>query len=149
MMELILLEKITNLGSLGDKVRVKPGYARNYLLPQGKAVRATAEKLAEVEQRRADLERQAAEKLAAANHRAEEISQIGLTLTGKAGDEGKLFGSIGIRDIVDAFQAAGITIDKHEVRMPSGPLRFVGEHVIQLSLHSEVLVDFTVQVAAE
>lgn len=137
-MQVILLEKIAKLGNLGDKVSVKPGYGRNYLIPQGKAVSATAEKLAEFEQRRAELERKEAEVLAAAQARAEAIANLALTIAQKAGDEGRLYGSIGTKDIADAATAAGVAIDKQEVRLPSGPIRHTGDFEITVHLHGDV-----------
>lgn len=137
-MQIILLEKIANLGNLGDKVVVKPGYGRNYLIPQGKAVAATAEKLAEFEQRRAELEKKEAEVLAAANARAVAIGNLALTIACKAGDEGRLFGSIGAKDIADAATAAGVAVNKQELRLPSGPIRHTGDFEISVHLHGDV-----------
>jgi len=116
-MEVILLDKVINLGNLGDKVNVKSGYARNYLVPQHKAVMATKEKIAEFEVRRADLEKAAAEKLAAAQTRADALGKIEVVITHKAGEEGKLFGSVGTQDVADAMTAAGAAVDKREVRL--------------------------------
>ncbi|MCL7420570.1 MAG: 50S ribosomal protein L9 [Methylobacter sp.] len=148
-MEVILLEKIANLGNLGDKVTIKPGYGRNYLVPQGKAVVATAKKIAEFEARRAELEKIAAEKLSAAQARANALSKLEVVITHKAGDEGKLFGSIGTHNIADAITAAGVAIEKHEVRMPTGAIRQVGEYDIDINLHTDVVVTIPVKVAAE
>lgn len=148
-MEVILLEKIANLGNLGDKVTIKPGYGRNYLVPQGKAVVATAKKIAEFEARRAELEKIAAEKLSAAQARANALSKLEIVITHKAGDEGKLFGSIGTHNIADAITAAGVAIEKHEVRMPTGTIRQVGEYDIDINLHTDVVVTIPVKVAAE
>lgn len=148
-MEVILLEKIANLGNLGDKVTIKPGYGRNYLVPQGKAVVATAKKIAEFEARRAELEKIAAEKLSAAQARANALSKLEIIITHKAGDEGKLFGSIGTHNIADAITAAGVAIEKHEVRMPTGTIRQVGEYDIDINLHTDVVVTIPVKVAAE
>lgn len=148
-MEVILLEKIANLGNLGDKVTIKPGYGRNYLVPQGKAVVATAKKIAEFEARRAELEKIAAEKLSAAQARANALSKLEVIITHKAGDEGKLFGSIGTHNIADAITAAGVAIEKHEVRMPTGAIRQVGEYDIDINLHTDVVVTIPVKVAAE
>jgi len=125
-MEIILLEKIPNLGGLGDKVSVKPGYGRNYLIPQGKAVVASAEKIEQFEQRRAELEKKAADTLAAAQSRSATISALKVTITHKAGDEGRLYGSIGTRDIAEAVTAAGVAVEKSEVRLPMGPIRHIG-----------------------
>ncbi|BAU76873.1 50S ribosomal protein L9 [Metapseudomonas furukawaii] len=137
-MEVILLEKIANLGNLGDKVSVKSGYGRNYLLPQGKATAATAENVAAFEARRAELEKQAAEKKATAEARAAQLSELEVTITASAGDEGKLFGSIGTHDIADALTAAGVPVAKAEVRLPNGTIRQVGEYDVALHLHTEV-----------
>ncbi|BBB28802.1 50S ribosomal protein L9 [Neptunomonas japonica] len=137
-MEVILLEKIGKLGALGDKVSVKSGFGRNYLFPQGKAVPATAVNVAKFEERRAELEATAAEKLNAANVRAEALSGLTVTIASKAGDEGKLFGSIGTRDIAEAITAAGQAVDKSEVRLPEGALRHTGEFEVVLHLHAEV-----------
>ncbi len=148
-MEVILLEKIANLGNLGDKVTVKSGYGRNFLVPQGKAVAATAEKIAEFEQRRAELEKAAAEKLAAAESRSEAISKLEIVITQKAGDEGKLFGSVGTQNIADAITAAGAKVEKHEVRLPEGVIRNIGEYNIDINLHSDVTVTLPVKIVAE
>lgn len=148
-MEIILLEKIANLGGLGDKVSVKPGYGRNYLIPQGKAVVATAEKIEQFEQRRADLEKRAADALTAAEARAATISALTVTITHKAGDEGRLYGSIGTRDIADAVTAAGVAVEKSEVRLPSGPIRHIGEYEIGIQLHGDVVAILPLTVAAE
>lgn len=147
-MEVILLEKMGKLGELGDKVSVKSGFGRNYLFPQGKAVPATADNVAKFEERRAELEKVAAEKLGAANVRAEALSAFAVTIASKAGDEGKLFGSIGTRDIADALTAAGQAVDKSEVRLPEGALRHVGEFEVVLHLHPEVNATATVNVVA-
>jgi len=137
-MQIILLEKIANLGSLGDQVTVRPGYARNFLFPQGKAVPATKANVEQFETRRAELEAQAADKLAAAQARAERIDEIELSAAVKAGDEGKLFGSLGNRDIADLATAAGVELAKSEVLLPEGPVRQVGEYDITIRLHPEV-----------
>ncbi|MBL4610051.1 50S ribosomal protein L9 [Halopseudomonas sp.] len=137
-MEVILLEKIANLGSLGDKVAVSAGYARNFLLPFGKATPATAANLEAFEARRAELERIADEKKAEAEARAAKLVELTVTIAANAGEEGKLFGSIGTRDISDAVTAAGVALEKSEVRLPEGPLRNVGEYDIALHLHSDV-----------
>ena len=137
-MEVILLEKIANLGNLGDKVAVKAGYARNFLLPFGKATPATAANLEAFEARRAELERIADEKKAEAEARAAKLADLSVTITANAGEEGKLFGSIGTRDIADAVTAAGVEIEKSEVRLPEGPLRNVGEFDVVVQLHSDV-----------
>ena len=148
-MEVILLEKIANLGNLGDKVTVKNGYGRNFLVPQGKAVAATAEKIAEFEQRRAELEKVAAEKLAAAQSRSEAISKLEIVIEQKAGDEGKLFGSVGTQNIADAITAAGAVVEKHEVRLPEGVIRNIGEYNIDINLHSDITVTLPVKIVAE
>ena len=137
-MEVILLEKIGKLGNLGDKVSVKSGFGRNYLVPQGKAVPATEANVAKFEERRAELEAAAAETLAAATARAEGLNEKEITITAKCGDEGKLFGSIGTRDIADAITAAGAEVCKSEVRLPEGALRSIGEFDIAIQLHPEV-----------
>lgn len=147
-MEVILLEKVANLGSLGDKVKVKSGYGRNFLLPYGKAAPATKANLKAFEERRADLEKAAADKLATAQSRAEALEGASFTVTSKAGDEGKLFGSIGVRDIADVITAAGTDVEKSEVRLPEGPLRATGEYEIELHLHSDVEVTVTLAVVA-
>ncbi|MBU2710912.1 50S ribosomal protein L9 [Zooshikella harenae] len=148
-MDVILLEKIANLGNLGDKVAVKAGYGRNFLIPFNKAVPATKDNLAEFEARRAELEKSAQDKLKVAEERATAIADIELTLTAKAGDEGKLFGSIGTRDLADALSAAGVDIAKSEIRLPSGPIRQVGEYDISLQLHTDVVTTLKVYVEAE
>lgn len=148
-MEVILLEKVGKLGGLGDKVTVKAGYGRNYLVPYGKAVPATATNVAEFEARRAELEKAAGEKLAAAEARAEQLNEKAVTITSKAGDEGKLFGSIGVRDIADAVSAAGVEVSKSEVRLPEGPLREVGEFDVTIQLHSDVAAVIKLTVVAE
>ena len=149
-MEVILLENISNLGGLGDKVDVKAGFGRNYLIPQGKAVPATETALAEFEARRAELEAAANEALAAAEARAETLNALGLiTITANAGEEGKLFGSIGTRDIAEAVSAAGAAIDKAEVRLPEGALREIGEYEIDIQVHGEVTAIIAVAVVPE
>lgn len=148
-MEVILLDKVENLGGIGDKVKVKPGYARNYLLPQGKAARATPENVAEFEARRAELEAKAAAVIADAKARAEKIEGLTLTILAKAGSEGKLFGSVGPVDIAEAAEAAGVTIERSEIRLAEGPLRAVGTHEVEVHLHSEVSVPITVTVEGE
>ncbi|WP_017937099.1 50S ribosomal protein L9 [Zestomonas thermotolerans] len=147
-MEVILLEKIANLGNLGDKVSVKAGYGRNYLLPQGKATAATPENIAAFEARRAELEKAAAEKKAAAEARAAQLAELEVTITATAGDEGKLFGSVGTHDIADALTAAGVPVAKSEVRLPNGTIRQVGEYDIALHLHTDVEATVRVIVVA-
>ena len=149
-MEVILLDKIAHLGGLGDKVSVKSGFARNYLFPQGKAVMATKDNLAAFEARRAELEAKLADVLAAAQARAAQLSALtNVTIATKAGDEGKLFGSVGTRDIADAITAAGVPVAKSEVRMPNGVLRTTGEHEVDFQVHSEVFAKLVVNVVAE
>ncbi|MDH5472279.1 MAG: 50S ribosomal protein L9 [Gammaproteobacteria bacterium] len=137
-MDVILLEKIDRLGTLGDVVSVKPGYARNFLLPSGKAKIATEVNIKELEARRAELEKLAAEALAAAKVRSEKLNGLAVTITSKAGTEGKLFGSIGTADIADAIKAAGVDVEKKEVRLSTGAIRMAGEYEIDLHLHADV-----------
>jgi large subunit ribosomal protein L9 len=149
-MEVILLENISKLGSLGDKVDVKSGFGRNYLIPQGKAVPATEVKIAEFEARRAELEAAAAEQLGAAEARAETIRALGpITIAANAGEEGKLFGSVGTRDIAEAVTAEGVAIDKSEVRLPTGLLRELGEYEIAIQVHGEVTAVINLEVIPE
>jgi len=149
-MEVILLDKIAKLGELGDKVSVKSGYARNYLLPQGKAVFASKDNVEHFEARRADIETKLAEVLATAEARATKMVELGsVTIASKAGEEGKLFGSIGTRDIADAVTAAGVELAKAEVRLPLGALRELGEFDIAIHLHHDVDTSIKVIVVAE
>jgi large subunit ribosomal protein L9 len=148
-MEVILLQKVANLGNIGDKVKVKPGYGRNFLLPSGKAALATAANLKKFEERRSELEKAAADSLTSARSRAKQLEGFKLDLHAKAGTEGKLFGSIGTADIAEALTAAGIEIERSEVRLPGGPIRLVGEHHVKLHLHSDVEIDLPVQITAE
>ncbi len=149
-MQVILLDKVANLGSLGDQVNVKAGYARNFLVPQGKAVPATKKNVEFFEARRAELEAKLADVLAAAHARAAQLTELGtVTLASKAGDEGKLFGSIGTRDIADAVTAAGVAIAKSEVRLPNGVLRTLGDHEVSFQVHSDVFATLNVLVVAE
>ena len=149
-MEVILLENIGNLGGLGDKVDVKSGYGRNYLIPQGKAVPATANNLAEFETRRAELEAAAAETRTAAETRAAAINELGLiSIPANAGEEGKLFGSIGTRDIAEALTAAGCEVDKSEGRLPEGALRDLGEYEVAIQVHGDVTAMVAVAVIPE
>ncbi len=149
-MEVILLDKIAKLGGLGDKVSVKSGYARNYLLPKGKAVFASAANVEHFEARRAELEAKLAETLAAAEARAAKLVELGeVTIASKAGDEGKLFGSIGTRDIADAITEAGVEVAKSEVRLPLGTIRETGEFDIAIHLHNDVDTSVKVVVIAE
>jgi len=148
-MQIILLEKIANVGDLGDVVKVREGFARNYLIPQGKAKRATPENLKAIEEKRAELEKAAREHLVSATERSEAMKDFKLTITAKAGTEGKLFGSIGTADIAEACQKAGFKVERSEVRMPNGPLRAVGEHLVSLHLHADVDVPLPVTIVAE
>ncbi len=149
-MEVILLENIGNLGVLGDKVDVKSGFGRNYLIPQGKAVPATESNVAAFEARRAELEAAAAETLTAAQKRADAINALGLiSIPANAGEEGKLFGSVGTRDIAEAVTAAGCEVDKSEVRLPEGPLREVGEYEIAIQVHGDVIAAVAIAVIPE
>ncbi|MUL08410.1 50S ribosomal protein L9 [Aliivibrio fischeri] len=147
-MQVILLDKIGNLGSLGDQVNVKAGYARNFLIPQGKAVMATKANVEMFETRRAELEANVAKQLAAAEARAEKVNALEVTIASKSGDEGKLFGSIGTRDIADAATAAGVEIAKSEVRLPEGALRTTGSFEVSIQLHSEVFATLKLEVVA-
>lgn len=148
-MEVILLEKVDNLGNIGDKVRVRPGYGRNFLLPKGKATLATPENVAELEAHRAELERKQAQELAAAQARGAQLEAVTLRLTAKAGTEGKLFGSLGTIDIAEACTAAGVPVERSEVRLPDGPLRLLGEHEIEVHLHADVTVKVRAEVVAD
>jgi large subunit ribosomal protein L9 len=148
-MDVILLEKVANLGSLGDRVAVRSGYARNFLLPKGKATLATPANVAKFETRRAELEKVQNEQLAGAEARKAGFEGFKLTITAKAGSEGKLFGSIGTTDIADAATAAGRKLARSEVRMPNGPLRSVGDHVVNVHLHTDINIDLTVSILAE
>jgi large subunit ribosomal protein L9 len=148
-MEVILLEKVANLGNLGDKVVIKSGYGRNYLIPYGKAVAATANKIAEFEVRRAELEKAAAEKLGAAQARANALGKLNIVITHKAGDEGRLFGSVGTQNIADAITEAGVPVEKHEIRLPQGVIRLIGEYQIDINCHTDVIVKMPIKIAAE
>jgi len=148
-MEVILLEKIDNLGGVGDQVKVRSGYGRNYLLPKGKATLATPENIAIFEERRAELERKEAGETAAAEARATQIRDLKLRLLAKAGTEGKIFGSLGTIDIVEACAAAGVEVERSEVRLPNGPLRMLGEHEIEIHLHWDVNVSVRIEVVAD
>ena len=148
-MDVILLEKIDNLGGLGDRVTVRPGYARNFLIPRGKAKYATAENIAEFEARRAELEKAAAETLAAAEARKEKLDGTEVTITANAGSEGKLFGSVGPSDIARALAEVGAEVEKREVRMPEGPIRQAGEFEVGIHLHTDVNATIKVTVIAE
>jgi large subunit ribosomal protein L9 len=148
-MNVILLEHFANLGELGDEVTVKGGYARNYLIPKGKAVRATAANRAVFEERRAELEQAANEQLSAAQARAEKLKDLSVTFVAMAGEEGKLYGSVGTKDIADLVTAQAIEINKSEVRLPEGVIRSTGEYEVDLQLHSEVTVSITLTVVPE
>lgn len=148
-MQIILLEKVVNLGDLGDVVKVKDGYARNFLIPQKKARRATPAALAEFEARRAELEKIQAGKLAAAQAVAEKLEGVAITITRKSAMDGRLFGSVTNHDIAEALQAAGFTVDKGHVRMPAGPLKTTGEFPLEVALHIDVLATVNVTVAGE
>jgi len=149
-MEVILLEKVANLGNLGDKVTVKPGYGRNFLVPAKKAVPANKANIEAFEARRAELEKAAAEVLATAQARAEKLAALGqVVIKMNAGDEGKLFGSVGVADIAAAITEAGEEVVKREVSLPEGPIHMIGEYTLELHLHSDVVQSFTVVVEAE
>ena len=148
-MEVILLQKVANLGNIGDRVKVRSGYGRNFLLPEGKATLATPDNVARFEARRAELERLAHEHFASAEQRAAALKEFRLTITAKAGTEGKLFGSIGTADIAEAATRDGQKIERSEVRLPDGPLRMVGEHVVSVHLHADVNVPLHVNIIAE
>ena len=148
-MNVILLERVNNLGDLGDEVDVKPGYARNFLIPQGKAVQANKNNRAVFEERRAELERAANEKLAEAQDRAAKLNEYVLTMVVKTGEEGRLYGSVGTQDIANALTAEGNEVARAEVRMPEGAIRVAGEYDISLHLHSDVDVDVKVNVVPE
>jgi large subunit ribosomal protein L9 len=148
-MQVILMEKMTNLGQLGDVVKVRDGYARNFLIPQGKAKRATAANIEAFEKQRAELENAQTEHLAAAAAKAEQIQGLMVQITQKAGVDGRLFGSVTNVDIVEALKAMGHEVHKSEVRMPAGPLKTIGDYPITLALHTDVLAEFTVSVLGE
>ena len=148
-MQVILMEKVVNLGALGDVVKVKDGYARNFLIPHGKAKRATEANLKEFEGRRAELEKKAAEALAASQERAAKLEGLMVQVTRKAGPDGRLFGSVTNADIAEALGAQGITVAKAEIRMPQGPLKQVGDYPVTLQLHTDVVAHVTVSVLGE
>jgi large subunit ribosomal protein L9 len=149
-MEVILMENIENLGSVGDKVNVKAGFARNYLVPQGKAKMATAENLAEFEARRVELEKAAAEARETAESRKQAIEDLGvIEITARVGSEGKLFGSIGVGDVCDAIETLGGDVQKSEVRMPEGALRVIGEHIVDIHLYTDIDTQVTVNIIGE
>ena len=143
-MDIILLEKVANLGDLGSVVSVRPGFGRNYLIPQGKAKMATAQNVADFEQRRAELEQAAQDALAAAEARREQLQEMVLTIPAKTGGEGKLFGSVSNIEVAEAINAAGVAVERREIRMPEGPLRQIGEYEVGVHLHTDV--DATVKV---
>lgn len=149
-MDVILLEKVINLGNLGDQVKVKSGYARNFLLPKGKAVMATKDNVAKFEERRAELEAKAAEQVAEAQARAEKLAALGgVSIAANAGEEGKLFGSVTAADIADAICAGGVEVAKSEVKLPEGPIRAIGEYDLMVQLHNDVEQTVKVTVVAE
>ncbi len=148
-MQVILLEKIVNLGNLGDMVTVKPGYARNYLVPQGLATVATAENIKLFEERRLELEKASADKLQAAQGRAKELEGQSVEIASRASDEGKLFGSVGVIEIADAFSAKGLELNKSEIQLPEGPIKAIGEYEVAVSVHPEVHFEVNVVVVAE
>ena len=148
-MQIILLEKVVNLGNLGDLVKVKDGYARNFLIPQGKAKRATPVALKEFEAKRAELEAAAAAKLDAAKALAEKFAGVVVTIARKAGVDGRLFGSVTNYDVADGLKALGFTVEKSDIRMPNGPLKAIGESTLEVALHTDVLASITVTVVGE
>lgn len=148
-MQIILLEKVANLGNLGDVVKVKDGFARNFLIPSGRARRATEKAVAEFEARRVELEKAQAEKLAASQAMADKLGGKTITISQKAGVDGRLFGSVTNFDIAEGLKAAGFEVAKHQVRLPNGPLKTTGEHPVSLSLHTDVSADITVAVVGE
>ncbi|CAN5175754.1 50S ribosomal protein L9 [soil metagenome] len=148
-MNVILLEKIDNLGDIGEQVRVKPGFGRNFLLPHGKAALATPDNLAKFETRRAEIEQRAMGEREQAKQRAEQLAELDIRVPARAGEEGKLFGSIGTADIAEACTAAGVPVERGEVRLPDGPIRSTGEHDVELHLHAGVDVPLKVTVTAE
>ncbi len=148
-MQIILLEKVINLGTLGDVVRVKDGYARNFLIPQGKAKRATTANLADFEKRRAELEKAHAEVLAQAQEKATKIEGMMVQITQKAGVDGKLFGSVTNSDVSEALKKQGFDVPKAAIRMPEGPLKMIGDYPLKVSLHADVVVSITVSVLGD
>ncbi|VEG13856.1 50S ribosomal protein L9 [Moraxella cuniculi] len=148
-MQVILLQRVVNLGKLGETVDVKAGYGRNYLIPQGKALPATEANLAKFEARRAELEALEAQELAAANKRAEALTDVNVIMRAKSGDEGKLFGSIGARDIADALTKSGLEVDRSEVKMPEGAFRQVGEYKVTIQLHHDISAEILVTILSE
>lgn len=148
-MEVILLKKIANLGNIGDRVKVRSGYGRNYLLPGGMATLATAANIGKFEARKAEIEAAAANELAAAQARSEALRALRVTVAAKVGSEGRLFGSVGTTDIAEACARAGHPVERAEVRLPQGPIRAIGDHVVTLHLHSDVEIELPVSVVAE
>lgn len=148
-MQVILLEKVRNLGNIGDQVNVKAGYGRNYLIPTEKATQATKANLIEFESRRADLEKSAADKLKEAQQRAAKLADLNVVISVKVSEEGKLFGSVGLREITNALKKLGHEIHKNELSLPQGPIRQIGEHEVSLLLHSDVTLPITIKVVAE
>jgi large subunit ribosomal protein L9 len=148
-MQIILLEKVTNLGGLGDVVKVRDGFARNFLIPHGKAKRATKDNLAEFEKRRADLEKAQAQQLSEAQGKAEKLEGLTVQIAQKAGVDGKLFGSVTNADVAEALKTQGFDVAKANVRMPQGPLKNIGEHPLKVALHTDVVVTVTVVVVPE
>ncbi|PHS73487.1 MAG: 50S ribosomal protein L9 [Cycloclasticus sp.] len=148
-MDVILLEKVANLGNLGDTVSVKPGFGRNFLVPGGKAVLATPERIKEFEKRRVELEKVAAERLAQAQTKAESVEKLSITISQQAGEEGKLFGSVGLVDIVSACAEAGVELEKNEIKLSEGSLRQTGEFEIPVHLHADVVTSLKVEIIAE
>jgi len=148
-MEVILLERVPNLGRLGDRIKVKPGFGRNYLIPSGKALSATPANLLRFEAERARLEAEQNAELEAAQARADALAEVIVSITVRAGDDGRLFGSVGANDIVDALVSAGHQVDKREVRLPNGPLRELGEHPVQVHLHADVNATLTVSIVSD
>jgi large subunit ribosomal protein L9 len=148
-MQVILLERVHNLGNLGQNVNVKAGYGRNYLIPEGKAVYATRSNIEKFEARREELEKKAAQRLSEAQERADKIRALTFSCVAKASDEGKLFGSITVRDVADLVTKAGVTVSKSEIHMPTGPIRLLGEHTLELQLHSDVVLPITIRVEPE
>lgn len=145
-MQVILLEKVRNLGNLGDKVNVKPGYGRNYLIPESKAVFATKQNVIAFEERRADLEKKAQQLLAQAEQRAAKINDTVIVISAQASDEGKLFGSVGVNEIRDALKAKSIDVLKREIAMPEGPIHSIGQFVVHVLLHTDVVANLQVEI---
>ncbi|MBX3647715.1 MAG: 50S ribosomal protein L9 [Rhodocyclaceae bacterium] len=148
-MQVILMEKVVNLGSLGDVVKVRDGYARNFLIPQGKAKRVTPENMAEFEKRRAELEKQQVEKLTAAQEKGAKLEGMMVQITRKAGVDGRLFGSVTNFDIAEALKEQGIEVERADIRMPEGPLKLIGDAQVQIVLHSDVVAGISVSVLGE